>query len=173
MFRKRFWAALGAAVVFSWPQVTTAQAGAPAIPREFRGAWVASVANIDWPSRPGLSAWQQQAELIAILDRARALHGLKRFVEARKTADEALALRPQGRTSAYLRVVSGDLYVEENNLSQAAADYLYVINFHEDADLKPLAIHKYIGVLEKQGKADEAAKFKAKLTTEFPNWRAP
>jgi predicted nucleic acid-binding protein len=109
----------------------------------------------------------------AILDRARALHGLKRFVEARKSADEALALRPQGRTSAYLRVVSGDLYVEENNLSQAAADYLYVINFHEDADLKPLAIHKYIGVLEKQGKADEAAKFKAKLTTEFPNWKTP
>ncbi len=34
----------------------------PAIPREFRGAWVASVANIDWPSKPGLSAWAQQAE---------------------------------------------------------------------------------------------------------------
>ena len=114
-------------------------------------------------------AWKADA----ILDRARALHGLKRFVEARNAADEALALRPQGRTSAYLRVVSGDLYVEENNLSQAAADYLYVINFHEDADLKPLAIHKYIGVLEKQGKADEAAKFKAKLTTEFPNWKTP
>ncbi len=44
----------------------------PSMPREFRGAWVASVANIDWPSRPGLSAWAQQAELIAILDRARA-----------------------------------------------------------------------------------------------------
>ena len=38
--------------------------------REFRGAWVATVANIDWPSRKGLSTAEQQAELVAILDRA-------------------------------------------------------------------------------------------------------
>jgi tetratricopeptide (TPR) repeat protein len=109
----------------------------------------------------------------ALLDRARALYILGRYAESRKNSGEALALRPQGRTSAYLRIVSGDLYAEENNLGQAAADYLYVINFHDDADLKPLAIHKYIRVLEKQGKADEAAKFRTKLATEFPNWNAP
>lgn len=114
-------------------------------------------------------AWKADA----LLDRARALLGLKRFTESRKAADEALALRPQGRTSAYLLVVSGDLYSEEGNLGQAAADYLKVINFHEDADLKPLAMHKYIGVLEKQGNAAEATKFKAKLTTEFPDWKVP
>lgn len=108
-----------------------------------------------------------------LLDRARALYGLKRFAEARKAAEEASALRPQGRTSAYLRIVSGDLYVEENNLGQAAADYLYVNNFHEDADLKPLAIHKYIDVLKKQGNAAEAAKFASKLAAEFPDWKAP
>lgn len=38
--------------------------------REFRGAWVASVSNIDWPSQPGLSTAQQKAELTAILNRA-------------------------------------------------------------------------------------------------------
>src|SRR5450756_691406 len=27
----------------------------PAIRREFRGVWIASVQNIDWPSQPGLS----------------------------------------------------------------------------------------------------------------------
>jgi uncharacterized lipoprotein YddW (UPF0748 family) len=37
--------------------------------REFRGVWVATVANIDWPSRKGLPAEQQQAELKAILDK--------------------------------------------------------------------------------------------------------
>ncbi|WCJ60020.1 family 10 glycosylhydrolase [Fontisphaera persica] len=42
----------------------------PNPPREFRGLWVASVANIDWPSKPGLPAAQQQAELRALLDRA-------------------------------------------------------------------------------------------------------
>jgi uncharacterized lipoprotein YddW (UPF0748 family) len=42
----------------------------PAPPREFRGAWVATVANIDWPSQEGLSTAQQKAELLSILDRA-------------------------------------------------------------------------------------------------------
>ena len=42
----------------------------PAPMREFRGAWVATVGNIDWPSRKGLSTQDQKAELLAILDRA-------------------------------------------------------------------------------------------------------
>src|SRR6516162_2775014 len=37
--------------------------------REFRGAWVASVGNIDWPSTNGLTTAQQKAELLAILNR--------------------------------------------------------------------------------------------------------
>ncbi|MEU5098895.1 family 10 glycosylhydrolase [Streptomyces sp. NPDC020996] len=37
---------------------------------EVRGVWVATVANRDWPSRPGLTAARQRAELIAHLDRA-------------------------------------------------------------------------------------------------------
>ena len=28
----------------------------PAQKREFRGVWVATVANIDWPSKPGINA---------------------------------------------------------------------------------------------------------------------
>lgn len=46
----------------------------PSIPREFRAAWVATVKNIDWPSRPGLSTAQQQAELASLLDTAQRLH---------------------------------------------------------------------------------------------------
>src|SRR5687768_14772212 len=38
--------------------------------REFRGGWVASVGNIDWPSEPGLPVEKQKEEMIAILDRA-------------------------------------------------------------------------------------------------------
>ncbi|MGY3054565.1 uncharacterized lipoprotein YddW (UPF0748 family) [Pedobacter sp. UYEF25] len=40
--------------------------------REFRGVWVATVANIDWPSKPGLTTDQQKQELIGILDRHKA-----------------------------------------------------------------------------------------------------
>ncbi len=35
---------------------------------EFRAAWVATVSNIDWPSRSGLSTAQQQEEFINLLD---------------------------------------------------------------------------------------------------------
>ncbi|MFE0523038.1 glycoside hydrolase family 10 protein [Streptomyces sp. NPDC058954] len=38
--------------------------------REMRGVWVATVANRDWPSKPGLTADRQRTELIALLDRA-------------------------------------------------------------------------------------------------------
>lgn len=42
----------------------------PPIRREFRGVWISSVANIDWPSEAGLPAEKQQAELKAMLDKA-------------------------------------------------------------------------------------------------------
>ena len=43
---------------------------APPLPREFRAVWVATVSNIDWPSRPGLPVDSQKVELLAILDKA-------------------------------------------------------------------------------------------------------
>ncbi len=42
----------------------------PAFPREFRGAWVACVYNIDWPSKPGLPASTQKAELVRLINKA-------------------------------------------------------------------------------------------------------
>lgn len=46
----------------------------PALAREFRAAWVATVDNIDWPSRPGLPTAVARAELDAIVARAAELH---------------------------------------------------------------------------------------------------
>jgi uncharacterized lipoprotein YddW (UPF0748 family) len=45
----------------------------PQIAREFRGAWIATVYNLDWPSAKGLGAGTQQAELRTILDKVAAL----------------------------------------------------------------------------------------------------
>ena len=47
--------------------------GVPQFRREFRGVWVATVDNIDWPSRKGLPVAEQKAELTAILDAAERL----------------------------------------------------------------------------------------------------
>ena len=69
---------------------TASAADAPAPPplkREFRGVWVATVANIDWPSKPGLPAEKQKEELIAILDKSKRL-GLNAVVfQVRPMAD--------------------------------------------------------------------------------------
>ena len=51
-------------------QLARAQEQPPPVSREFRAVWVATVANIDWPSKPGLNSWEQQGELIAILNKA-------------------------------------------------------------------------------------------------------
>lgn len=43
--------------------------GSPWPVREFRGAWIATVANIDWPSSHSLTTDQQKNELTSLLDR--------------------------------------------------------------------------------------------------------
>lgn len=40
----------------------------PKAAREFRAAWVATVANINWPSKPGLTTKEQQWEALQLLD---------------------------------------------------------------------------------------------------------
>lgn len=59
----------------------------PAVPREFRGMWIASVANIDWPSRSGLSTARQQAELRNLLDGAKKLNLNVVILQVRPSAD--------------------------------------------------------------------------------------
>ncbi|HEX6926883.1 MAG TPA: family 10 glycosylhydrolase [Longimicrobiaceae bacterium] len=76
------------------------------LPREFRGVWVASVGNIDWPSRPGLPVEQQQAELIRILDTAVAL-GLNAVIFQVRPAADALYVSPLEPWSEYLTGTMG------------------------------------------------------------------
>jgi uncharacterized lipoprotein YddW (UPF0748 family) len=59
----------------------------PPVPREFRAAWVATVDNIDWPSKRGLPAATQRAEMIRILDRAAALKLNAIVFQVRPAAD--------------------------------------------------------------------------------------
>jgi Tfp pilus assembly protein PilF len=70
-------------------------------------------------------------------------------------------------------MLSGDLNAQANQLGEAGAAYLKVIMFHEDKDLKPLALSKYIRVLEQQGNQSEAEKYRQQLKSEFPDWKNP
>ena len=74
--------------------------------REFRGAWIATVANIDWPSKPGLPVAQQKAELISLLDRAAQLHLNAVLFQVRPVAD-AFYASPLEPWSEYLTGTQG------------------------------------------------------------------
>ncbi len=88
-------------------QPTLDVAGLPGPTREFRGAWIATVANIDWPSRPGLPAAQQQAELTGLLDRAVEI-GLNAVVLQVRPAADALYDSPLEPWSYYLTGREGE-----------------------------------------------------------------
>jgi uncharacterized lipoprotein YddW (UPF0748 family) len=59
----------------------------PKASAEFRAAWVATVANINWPSKPGLPVAQQQQEAIALLDFLKANHFNAVIFQVRPQAD--------------------------------------------------------------------------------------
>ncbi|MFB0615165.1 glycoside hydrolase family 10 protein [Streptomyces sp. AGS-58] len=86
-----------------------AHPGSYRLPRtgaEMRGVWLATVANRDWPSRPGLPASTQRKELIAHLDHA-ARRRLNTVVfQVRPTAD-AFWPSPYEPWSEYLTGTQG------------------------------------------------------------------
>jgi uncharacterized lipoprotein YddW (UPF0748 family) len=71
-----------------------------------RGVWIATVANIDWPGRQGLSAREAQAELVALFDAAREAGLNTVFLQVRPTAD-ALWPSPHEPWSEWLTGVPG------------------------------------------------------------------
>lgn len=78
----------------------------PPITHEMRGLWVATVRNIDWPSRNTLTADQQRAELDNILDRAKATGFNAIFLQVRSAGD-AMYASPLEPWSASLTGVQG------------------------------------------------------------------
>ena len=73
---------------------------------EFRAVWVATVNNVDWPSKPGLSADDQKKEALRILDMHKQLGMNAIILQVRPSADAFYnsALEPWSR---YLSGVQG------------------------------------------------------------------
>jgi uncharacterized lipoprotein YddW (UPF0748 family) len=88
------------------------QAQAPK--REFRGVWVATVANIDWPSSPGLSSSAQQKEILDILDLHKQNGANAIILQVRPTADALYAseLEPLSRFLTGEQGVAPDPYYD-------------------------------------------------------------
>ncbi len=106
-----------------------------------------------------------------LLDRGRALYLMDDLAAARKAVDDALAVQPQGRTRGSLRILAGDLDMKEGDSKKASAQYLIVVSFINDKELKPEALHKLVEALEAADQKQEAAKYREQLQTEFPDWK--
>ena len=92
MIKKYLYQALLLALVLAMSGgcARAAELPAPADPMgkyQFRGAWIATVANIDWPSKPGLTPGQQREEFIRLLDVATDLKLNAVIVQIRPAAD--------------------------------------------------------------------------------------
>lgn len=70
-----------------WVRADHPSSAPPEPVQEFRGLWVATVDNIDWPSEPGLSRAVQKAEAVRILDLAVELRLNAIVLQVRPCAD--------------------------------------------------------------------------------------
>ena len=81
---RRFLAAIVASAFVLFQVVSFAQSPPK---RELRAAWIATVMNIDWPSRKGLSVQQQQEEFVRLLDTLQRVGMNAVIVQVRPVAD--------------------------------------------------------------------------------------
>ncbi|TDH29198.1 hypothetical protein EXU57_03775 [Segetibacter sp. 3557_3] len=75
--------------IYAQVKPSTARVGIarPRAVAEFRAAWIATVANINWPSRPGLSTAEQQKEALVLLDFLKDHHFNAVIFQVRPQAD--------------------------------------------------------------------------------------
>jgi len=141
---------------------TPARAGdePPALLREMRGVWVATVANIDWPSRPGLPVAEQQAEALVILDRVQAMKMNAVVLQVRPQADAlyASALEPW---SYYLTGAQG----------QAPEPYYDPLEFWiEQAHARGLELHAWFNPYRAGHPAMHSAFSEQSVVRKHPEW---
>lgn len=146
--------AQSAKVVFERTQDLTL----PAVQREFRGVWVATVANIDWPSKRDLTVEQQRAEMRAILDRARAI-GLNAVVfQVRPTAD-ALYRSNIEPWSAYLTGTQG---------KAPQPNYDPLAEWVKEAHLRGLELHAWFNPFRAGHSSDKSPPAKSHVRSRRP-----
>ncbi|MEG1583394.1 MAG: family 10 glycosylhydrolase, partial [Cetobacterium sp.] len=75
--------------------------------REFRGVWIATVDNINWPSKPGLSIEEQKQEYIDIVEQIKELNMNAIIMQVRPTADRFYAKSSKEPWSRYITGESG------------------------------------------------------------------
>ena len=122
---------VGVLLFSSQPHMQQAEAAAT---EEMRGVWIASVYNIDFPSKQGLSESQMKQEINTILENVKKMNGNAVFFQVRPVGD---ALYPSALYpwSSYLSGVQGQ--APDNNFDPLA----YMI---QQGKKQGIAIHAWI-----------------------------
>jgi uncharacterized lipoprotein YddW (UPF0748 family) len=144
------------AIAFLLLLLLPAPAEIPAVPREMRAAWIATVFNIDWPSKAGLSKAEQQAELRSQLDTAADL-GLNTLLFQIRSACDALYESKHDPWSVFLTGVSGQ--------SPGYDPLKFAI---EEAHLRGLELHAWFNPFRAKCSAKELAA--NHITKRHPEW---
>ena len=132
----------------------------PAAPREFRGAWVATVANIDWPSRRGLSTAEQQAEARAMLDAALTLK-LNAIIFQVRTGADALYDSRLEPWSEYLTGTQG----------QAPEPFYDPLAFWvAEAHARGIELHAWLNPFRARQSAAKSAEAASHVSKTHPDW---
>lgn len=131
----------------------------PAVPREFRGVWVASVANIDWPSKKGLSTAEQKAEMRAILDRCQAI-GLNAVV---------LQIRPTADALYRSRIEPWSVYLTGKQGQAPDPGYDPLAEWVKEAHLRGLELHAWFNPFRAGHSSDTSEPHKSHVRARRPD----
>jgi len=137
---------------------TATSALPPTPPREWRAAWVATVANIDWPSKKGLSAEAQQAEIRSLCDTAVQV-GLNALILQVRPGADALyesALEPW---SEYLTGTQGQ-----------HPGYDPLATWLAEARLRGLELHAWLNPYRARHSTAKSAPAATHLSRTQPDW---
>jgi uncharacterized lipoprotein YddW (UPF0748 family) len=142
------------------PFTPTAGQEPPPLTRELRGAWVASVAHIDWPSRAGLSVAEQRQEMARNLQTARSIGLNALFLQVRPSADALYpsALEPW---SEYLTGTQGQA---PQPLWDPLAEWLAGAREHG------LELHAWLNPLRARSRSARSAPSAGHITQRAPQW---
>jgi len=145
----------------SAPAPVPAPAPTPPLRRECRAAWVATVANIDWPSRPGLSAPEMQAEMDRLLDCASTLKLNLLIVQVRDAAD---ALYPSA-LEPWAEVLSG-----AQGLAPSGEGYDPLARWIEGAHRRGIALHAWINPFRARHSSARSPAADSHVSVVHPEW---
>lgn len=106
----------------------------------------------------------------AMLDQANCHFKLGALEPATKVAGDVLLLIRSGRLNSEARILLGDLESAKGKPDEAVQQYVIVAEFDTDQVMLPKALHRLVTTLEKQGKAELAAKYRKELQEKFPNY---